>query len=155
MLESCRIALTCCRHFQLSLSSPYWCHCHHHTGLHELIAPPLMLLLCRCRHPLWYAINQHMPTVSQQADGEPPDDDVDCLLTQDPLAVSTNPEHPVCPNLPPWKGTEQCQSPGTAVYWTSVKPRWPGCFQFKDFGDLANRDFFIDPAFHQSTQMTS
>ena len=61
--------------------------------------------------------------VDHQADGTSPDDDEDCLLMQDPLAGSTNPEHLVCPDLSPWEGTEQYQSPGTAVHLTSVKPR--------------------------------
>ena len=86
-------------------------------------------------------------TVNQQADGDSPDDDVDCLLTQDPLAVLTNNECLVCPDLPPWEGTEQYQSPDTAVHLTSVKPRQPGRFRFKDWGVLANRNFFIDPVF--------
>ena len=66
--------------------------------------------------------------VDHQADGTSPDHDVDRLLTQDPLAVLTNPKHLVCLDLPPLEGTEQYHSLGTAVHLPSAKPRQPSHF---------------------------
>ena len=132
----------------------------HPLSHHHIAADVASVLSCTsCYHPcchcFFFAAALHCDmepinttlAVDHQADGISPDDDVDCLLMQDPLAVSTNPKDIVCPNLPPLEGTEQYHSHGTAVHLPSAKPRRPGRFRFKDCGVLANGDFFVDLAF--------
>ncbi len=127
---TCRQHVRCC---QKGLCHPL---SHHHIA-----AGVASILSCTsCYHPRCHRFffaaalhcdmepNNTTATVDHQADGTSPDDDVDRLLTQDPLAVSTNPEHLVCPDLPPLEGTEQYHSHGTAFHLPSAKHRRPGRF---------------------------
>ena len=111
----------------------------HPLSHHHIAAGVTGVLLCTsCSHPrchhFFFAAALHCdmePTnttlaVDYQADGTSPDDDVDRLLMQDPLAVSTNPEHLVCPNLHVLEGTEQNHGHSTAVHLPSAKSRQPG-----------------------------